>query len=76
MAEGPGRFVFADPACRTRPEIGIGTPRGAASPTPPGIRITYHGGSTGLSLDRDIETGETERLEVLVGQGLLDCRVS
>lgn len=53
-----------------------GTPRGAAPPTPPGIRITYHGGSTGLSLDRDIETGETERLEVVVAQGLLDRRVS
>ena len=30
-----------------------GTPRGATPPTPPGIRVTYHGGSTGLSLDRD-----------------------
>src|SRR5271166_2756987 len=37
-----------------------GTPRGATPPTPPGVRVTYHGGSTGLSLDRDIETGETE----------------
>src|SRR4029077_19654505 len=25
-----------------------GTPRGATPPTPPGIRVTYHGGSTGL----------------------------
>jgi hypothetical protein len=24
-----------------------GTPHGAAPPTPPGIRVTYHGGSTG-----------------------------
>ena len=53
-----------------------GTPRGAAPPTPPGIRVTYHGGSTGLSLGRDIESGETERLEVVVAQGLLDRRVS
>lgn len=52
------------------------TPRGGAPPTPPGIRITYHGGSTGLGLDRDIETGETERLEVVVAQGLLDRWVS
>ena len=37
-----------------------GTPRGATPPTPPGIRVTYHGGSTGLSLDRDIESRETE----------------
>jgi hypothetical protein len=27
-----------------------GTPRGATPPTPPGIRVTYHGGSTGLGL--------------------------
>jgi hypothetical protein len=32
----------------------------AAPPTPPGIRVTYHGGSTGLSLSRDMESGETE----------------
>jgi len=37
-----------------------GVPRGAAPPTPPGIRVTYHGGSTGLSSGRDIESGETE----------------
>jgi hypothetical protein len=29
------------------PLIGIGTPRDATPPTPPGIRVTYHGGSTG-----------------------------
>jgi hypothetical protein len=46
------------------------------NPTPPGIRVTYHGGSTGLSLDRDMESGEAERVEVAVGQGLLDRRVS
>jgi hypothetical protein len=56
-------------------EIG-GTPHGAAPPRPPGIRVTYHGGSTGLSLGRDIETGKTEGLEVVVAQGLLDRRVS
>src|SRR5438034_620785 len=27
-----------------------GTPRGAAPPTPPGIRVAYHGGSIGLGL--------------------------
>src|SRR6516164_9609318 len=53
-----------------------GTPRGATPPTPPGIRITYHGGSTGLGLARDIESGETEGGEVAVWQGLLDRRVS
>jgi len=37
-----------------------GTPRGTTPPTPPGIRVTYHGGSTGLSVDRDIESGESE----------------
>jgi catechol 2,3-dioxygenase-like lactoylglutathione lyase family enzyme len=53
-----------------------GAPRGATPPTPPGIRVTYHGGSTGLSLVRNIESGETERVEVVVAQGLLDRRVS
>jgi hypothetical protein len=47
-----------------------------ATPTPPGIRVTYHGGSTGLSRDRDMESGETEGVEVVVAQGLLDRRVS
>jgi hypothetical protein len=37
-----------------------GTPRGAAPPTPPGIRVAYHGGSIGLSRCRNIELGETE----------------
>jgi hypothetical protein len=43
-----------------------GTPRGATPPTPPGIRVPYHGGSTGLSSDRDMESGETERVEIVV----------
>jgi hypothetical protein len=37
-----------------------GAPRGAAPPTPPGIRVAYHGGSIGLSRCRNIESGETE----------------
>jgi hypothetical protein len=53
-----------------------GTPRGATPPTPPGIRFTYHGGSTGLSLGRDMQSGETERVEMVVAQGLLDRGVS
>jgi hypothetical protein len=53
-----------------------GTPRGATPPTPPGIRVTYHGGSTGLGVDRDIESGETDRVEVAVGQCLLNRWVS
>ena len=53
-----------------------GTPRGATPPTPPGIRVTYHGGSTGLSVDRDMKSGETQRVEVAVGQCLLDRRMS
>src|SRR5712671_2554065 len=55
---------------------GRGTPHGATPPTPPGIRVTYHGGSTGLSLGGDMESGETERVEIVVAQGLLDRRVS
>ena len=53
-----------------------GTPHGAAPPTPPGIRVTYHGGSIGLNLGGDMESGKTEGVEVMVAQGLLDRRVS
>jgi len=34
-----------------------GTPRGAAPPTPPGIRVAYHGGSTGLSFSAQCRVG-------------------
>src|SRR5712691_14946 len=53
-----------------------GTPHGATPPTPPGIRVTYHGGSTGLSSGGDMESRETEGVEIVVAQGLLDRRVS
>jgi hypothetical protein len=62
---------------RDAPKIGDrGTPRDATPPTPPGIRVTYQGGLTGLSLVRDMESGETDRVDVAVGQCLLDRRVS
>jgi len=53
-----------------------GAPHGAAPPTPPGIRVAYHGGSIGLSWGRNIESGETKGIEVVVAQGRLDRRVS
>jgi hypothetical protein len=31
-----------------------------ATLTDPGIRVSYHGGSIGLGLDSDMESGETE----------------
>jgi hypothetical protein len=43
-----------------------GTPRGAAPPTPPGIRVTYHGGSTELSRNGNVKSGEADRIEVVV----------
>jgi hypothetical protein len=36
----------------------------------------YHGGSTELCLGGDIEAGQTEGVEGVVPQGLLDRRVS
>ncbi len=36
----------------------------------------YHGGSIGLSLSGEMEPGETEQVEGVVAQGLLDRRVS
>ena len=53
-----------------------GAPHGAAPPTPPGIRVTYHGGSPGLSLSRGVESGEAERVEIAVAKGLLDRHMS
>ncbi len=37
---------------------GRGTPHGATPPTPPGTRVTYCGGSIGLSLGGDLASGE------------------
>lgn len=53
-----------------------GAPRGAAPPTPPGIRVTYRGGSTGLSLGGDMEAGQTEGVEGVVAQRHLHRRMS
>jgi hypothetical protein len=43
-----------------------GTPRDATPPTPPGIRVRTSGGSTELGLGRRIDSGKTERLEIVV----------
>ena len=40
-----------------------GTPRDATPPTPPGIRVPYHGGSTELGLGGRLDW-EDERLEI------------
>ena len=53
-----------------------GTPRDATPPTPPGIRVPYHGGSTELGLGGRTDLGKTERLEIGVAEGLLDRRMS
>ena len=37
-----------------------GAPHGAAPPTPPGVRVAYHGGSIGLCWGRNVESGETD----------------
>src|SRR5712671_1699712 len=54
---GNGRFPSVDAVpggAGQWPEWGMdrdrGTPHGATPPTPPGIRVTYHGGSIGLGL--------------------------
>jgi hypothetical protein len=44
--------------------------------TPPGIRVTYHGGSIELSVSDRGDTGKTNRVEVRVAQSLLDRRVA
>jgi len=56
--------------------IDIGKPSRAVPVTPPGIRVTYHGGSTELSVRGRGDTGKTNRVEVRVAQSLLDRRVA
>jgi hypothetical protein len=43
-----------------------GTPRDATPPTPPGIRVRTNGGSTELGLGGHLDSGKTERLEIVV----------
>ena len=63
--------VVAAPAARglvlsARIDRDRGAPHGAAPPTPPGVRVAYHGGSIGLCWGRNVESGETDRVEVVV----------
>ena len=56
-----------------------GVPHDTPPPTPPGIRVTYHGGSDGVKRSKSRLIGEARptRVEVGIGQRLLDghgCR--
>ena len=53
-----------------------GEPFGSAPLTPPGIRVTYHGGSTGLSVVRFGYSRKADRIEIVIAQCLLHRRVS
>jgi len=50
-------------------------PRGSLPPTPPGIRVTYHGGSTELSVGRRRYSGKVDRVEIAISQCLVNRRV-
>ena len=56
--------------------IDIGRPSRAFPVTPPGIRVTYHGGSIGLCIGRRSESRKADRVEIAIAQGLLDGRVA
>lgn len=60
--------------CRLK--IDISWPSRAVPVTPPGIRVTYHGGSIELSRRRYRESGETNRIEIVIAQCLLYRRVA
>ncbi len=45
-----------------------GAPHAAAPLTPQGIRVTYHGDSTGLILGGDMKSREAEGVESVVAQ--------
>jgi len=59
-----------------RPLIDIGRPSRAVPVTPPGIRVTYHGGSTELSVGRRSYSGKVDRVEIAISQCLLNRRVT
>ena len=61
---------------RKRPMIDIGRPSRAFPVTPPGIRVTYHGGSIELSVGRFGYSRKADRIEICVAQCLLDRRMS
>ena len=48
-----------------------GEPHDSAPPTPPGIRVTYQGGSIGLSRSIIVKAGETGLVEIVIAQGHL-----
>ena len=53
-----------------------GAPHDAARPTPPGVRVTYQGGSIGLSKSISVKAGETGLVEKVIAQGHLYRRVT
>ena len=56
--------------------IDIGRPSRAFPVTPPGIRVTYHGGSIGLCIGRRSEFRKSNRVEIAIAQVLPDGRVA
>ena len=59
-AAGYTQVLPKSPFTITNVDRDRGAPHGAAPPTPPSVRVAYHGGSTGLSRTRNIESGETD----------------
>jgi hypothetical protein len=76
MSRRPNLTASRSNEGQVRIDRGRGTRHDATPLRPAGIRVRHHGGSTGLSLGRDSAVGETERVEIVVAQGLLDRRVS
>jgi hypothetical protein len=53
-----------------------GEPCGSAPLTPPGIRVTYHGGSIGLCVGMNGHSWQADRIEIGISQCLLYRRMS
>ena len=62
-------YVFAEWKAVRVSMIDIGRPSRAFPVTPPGIRVTYHGGSIGLCTGRHSESRKSDRVEIAVAQG-------
>jgi hypothetical protein len=52
--------------------IDIGRPSRAVPVTPPGIRVTYHGGSIALRERRGHASGQPQRIAICMVQGVSD----
>ena len=75
IKEGKQATHWTRLSCHRFRAIDIGRPSRAFPVTPPGIRVPYHGGSEELSVRRCRQSRKAKRVEMGIGQRLLDSRM-